>query len=599
MEIRLSYQSMDSFAGNVLPLQLLGVEEFGMEEITWSSTSPCVQIRSFRNEKADPFTDGVLLTLLSPGNATVSASYKGNEYTCAVSIHAPEHTESERSLSYFLGDFHDHTQQTHKYDEFVRREEFTPYDYLKLVKDEGVFDFSVVTDHACLLGGKDYFRGFRDSFLLEDEAFVPFAGSEAQCTPKYLDRYGVTHAEGGEIVIVNADNCYSGGNWEDFFSKYDSSPFAICVLAHPQISGHSIPGIWNNRLDKNNSPRFKEMVKGVEIGNGTDRNSNHANEYIYSVALDNGFDVGTTCSSDSHGPVWGAAKMPGRTVIMAKERSKEAFFDALNSRRFYATESGNVKLYYEVNGKAAPCTLSETAKYRFHVEIGLFNEEKGGMPKNIQVISDYGNTIFETDDVQNVMDFTVESATARYFYLRLTDEKGQKTWSVAVKTGRRIDPTEKTNYSPIPKNGWTAIDEESGADASVLVNDDPWQAFFAEKATASILVDMKNENEISAFGLFHTIVINKELAQMGIQRKERISELPVRYEIETGTELENMTLKAKGLFRVFGDESVIPLTTHKARYLRLRILSTTGKESGRKDYFSRRPTMAEISLYTK
>ena len=51
MEIRLSATNIDSFVGNVLPLRLLGVAEYGMEEISWSATGDCLQLTTF--EKAE------------------------------------------------------------------------------------------------------------------------------------------------------------------------------------------------------------------------------------------------------------------------------------------------------------------------------------------------------------------------------------------------------------------------------------------------------------------------------------------------------------------------------------------------------------------
>ena len=86
--------------------------------------------------------------------------------------------------------------------------------------------------------------------------------------------------------------------------------------------------VWNFSLEKNNTPALRRMVKLVEVGNGGDRKSNLINEYVYSVALDNGFRVSTCCSSDSHGPVWGYGAFPGKTVLMAPEKSREAFLDA-------------------------------------------------------------------------------------------------------------------------------------------------------------------------------------------------------------------------------------------------------------------------------
>ena len=94
---------------------------------------------------------------------------------------------------------------------------------------------------------------------------------------------------------------------------------------------------------------ISRLMRCVEMGNGTDRNCNLLHEYAFSEALDAGFRVTTTCGSDGHRE-WGFKVCPGKTVIMASERSKEAFTDALMNNRAYASDSGNVKLRLLVNG---------------------------------------------------------------------------------------------------------------------------------------------------------------------------------------------------------------------------------------------------------
>jgi len=117
MEIRFSQTNIDSFVGDVLPLRLLGVAEYGMEDIRWATSDTCVQITAFDQANKDPFTDGILLTLLSPGQAQVTATYRGKTYSCQVCIHERMHVPSQKGLTYFISSMHDHTAQTHKREE--------------------------------------------------------------------------------------------------------------------------------------------------------------------------------------------------------------------------------------------------------------------------------------------------------------------------------------------------------------------------------------------------------------------------------------------------------------------------------------------------
>ena len=599
MEIKLSQTNIDSFVGNVLPLRLLGVKEYSMEDISWQVSDSCVQITAFHQGERDPFTDGVLLTLCNPGEACVTARYGGKDYVCQVTVRQRSHTPSGKGFSYFVGSFHDHTAQTHDRTEFPLRKEGIPADYLRQINEERVLDCTAITDHADLLNDREFFRGYWDVFATGEENLIVFPGSEAEVTPLWDDRYGVEHKLGGEIVVVNTDSYASTGSWEKFFARYRTSPFAIGILAHPQIIGISRKGIWNFALDRNRTPELRNLLRGVEMGDGSDRDSNLINEYVYSVALDNGFRVSTTCSSDRHGPVWSGKQYPGKTIIMAPEKSKEAFLDALDSCRFYASESGNVALYYAVNGQAAPATLPSSDIYRFHVEIGLIQEELGGMPVKIQLISDYGETLWESTDVEREMEFRVQSSTARWFYLRLTDEKGKRTWSVPVWTGRPIDEPKEDGGKPLPKAGFTVTEEVSGRDASVLLGDDPTQSFFADGPTCSLLIDMGKVQSVSALWVYHTMMDIKQMRALGEKRQDRLAELPVRYRLETGMEKENMTVQAEGYFRSFGEEEKIKFPSHQARFVRLKILSNAGLESGRPARTNHRTTLAELTLCEK
>lgn len=596
---KLFNQSINSYCGNVVPLRLLGGPAYGNEPITWRCDQDCVQLTSFAG-----FTDGILLTLLKPGSAVVTATLNGQEYCCQVSIREMKTASSGSHLNYYIGDLHDHTCKKHQVDEFQAKTSDYPIDFIRQIRDEGKLDFCVVSDHACLLNDREYFRGYADAEDAQPMALVMLPGCEAEITPLETDRYGIVHKNAGEIVTFNACNYSSVSAWEGFFDDFSRSPFAISILAHPQIIGGSTKGIWNFCLNKNNSPRLRQMVKLVEMGNGSDIKSNLINEYVYSVALDNGFKVSTSCSSDSHGPLWGYDCFPGKTVIMAPEKSKEAFTDALANNRVYACSTGNVKLFYSVNGVAAPATLPAASRYDFHVELGSFCEDASTVPVKCQVISDYGVCVKTVENFDSsAFDFTVESGTARYFYLRLLDSEGRKTWSPPVWTGRAADKKNTDLLIPLEKDGFTAVDETSSADASRLLNDDPKDTWFSEGITCSILIDMQNETQIAGLGHYPRILEPEMLTREGMPTVDAmayaVSHFPYAYRISTSCDGKRFTEKVSGVFRIFGGEDIIRFAQHPARFIRLEILSTVGANSERKEYRDANVAMAELTVYKK
>lgn len=600
MERKLASAQIDSYCGNVVPLRLLGGAAYGKDPITWESDNDCVQVTSFAGQKDGCFTDGVLLTLLKPGRAVITARLDGNEYRCQIAVREMNTAASGKNLNYYIGDLHDHTCKKHKVDEFRAKTSDYPIDFIRQIRDEGKLDFCVVSDHAVLLNHREYFRGYADAEDAQPMELIVFPGCEAEITPLEADRYGIVHKNAGEIVTFNASNYSSVDTWEDFFDDFSRSPFAISCLAHPQTVGSSTKGLWNFCLEKNNTPRFRQMVRLVEMGNGSPIKANLINEYVYSVALDNGFRVSPACNSDCHGPLWGYDCFPGKTVIMAPERSKEAFTDALRNNRVYATESGNVKLFWSVCGEAAPATLPLTAKYSIHVEISFFHEDPTTIPVKCQVISDYGHCVKTLENFDPAsFDFTIDSNTARYFYLRLVDAEGRKTWSAPVWTGRPVDEKRADTLTPLDKSGFTATDEVSGADASKLLNDAPTDPWYSESTTCSILIDMGQERQIAGLGHYPQILDDVQLQQEGISHPEAISHFPYEYRISTSRDGTNYIEKAAGVFRTFGGEEIIPFEEHAARFVRLEILSTAGSNSEWKAYRGANIAMAELTVYKK
>ena len=608
MKICLSKERIESFCGDVLPLQLLGVEKFGMEDITWRLEGDCLDLRTFsdphfNNYDDGDFTDGVLLTFLSPGVAKVIATYKGTDYVCQVTSREMKQASSEDELDYFIGDMHVHTSRAcgmpnHRLVLTTRSDGSDPSLTVATFRDEGKMDCHVITDHASLLNRKEFFRGF----LAAEESgknLVTFAGNESSVDSIERDRYGLLCLNSNEVVCINASTFIGANSYWEFMDGYARSPFAICTLAHPRSLSFTTVGRGDHLLQKNCNSRFRQLIKYIEIGDGTDRSGNLANEYIYSLALDSGFQVSTTCSSDAHGPVWGYERFPGKTIIMAPEKTKEAFLDALMANRAYASMSGNVKVHYTVNGHTAPATLPMARNYRFHVQISYFEDIPNKKVIRGEVISNGGVTVKELEGDFSDMTFEISSCTASWFFLRLWDEEGRKTWSVPVFTGRSPYIPHNDDLEPIPKYGVTVTEETSGKNASLLMCDDPFRHWTAASTTASLLIDLQKEETICGLGHYGRVLIGKMMKEVGASIPEFWAGCPFRYAISTSTDGENFMLKKEGVFRIPVGEEIIRLERHNARYIRLEVLSTVGENSHRKEFANVPLVMGELTVYRK
>ena len=610
MAADLSCKTITSFCGDVLPLHLSFDSQehktLAQADISWYSDNTAVRVRDFAGEDRMCFRNGVLLELCSVGNATVTATYEGQEYTCAVTVVEPKTCTSEEATEYYVGDLHDHTSVIHGHDDFADRDCEFQSEYIDYIKKENLIDFGVISDHAGVINDTDFFRGFTEERKAQPMDVIVFPGVEAEVTFRETDRFGILHNNGGEIVTFNSAGYSDAKSFEEFISAYKDSPAPVAVFAHPQIIGFSTQGVWNFSYDKNNTPEMLRLIRGIEMGDGSDRQQNLIHEYVYSVALDNGFRISTTCSSDSHGnPAfdggtrWGYQRFPGKTIIMAREKSKEAFIDALRHNRFYGSESGNLKIRYTVNGSTAPADLVPSDTYHFAVSLSYFHDDLTSCPIGCRVISDGGETLLTLTDIDfSNFSFDITAPDARYFYLRFVDEKGRRTWSVPVWTGRPFEKKGVLALTPVSVDGFTVIDTVSGKDAAVAIDGDPANTWIAEGETASLVVDMQSEYEISAVGLYPRI-INRVLPSVDPKRSALpfMASLATEYALSVSLDGEHYKTCAKGICRVFGAENIISFPKCRARYMRLDLLSTVGRDLAPRGFEGEKLAIGNLSIF--
>ncbi len=600
MEKRLSKSRIISFCGDVLPLWLISDGNEEQEDIEWSVYGDTVGITELSDCTDFAVNNGVLLTLTAAGESYVIAKCSGTEYKCKVISREMRTLTETDKICFFRGNFHDHTSNDHNPDTFPKRQTGLPRDYITKIKNENLLDCSSITDHAILLTKKNFFETFVAVEEFQPMEQIIFAGNESDVSVIETDRFGVRHKNGGEVVVINADNYVSCESWQEFIDAYKNFEYAVGIFAHPQEMGGGKDGIWNFDFKNKYSPELAKLMRGIEVGNGYNVGSNAVNEYSFSCALDAGFRVSTVSSCDHHGPEnWGYKAYPAKTVIMAYEKSKEAFLDALYNLRFYASESANIKLLVKVNGKNVPCDLDMAEKYDFSVNISCFEDDETSIPIRCDVISNNGKTVKSIENVDfSNFDFSVKSNEAEYFYLRFVDSKERRTWSPPVFTGRRnSDMTEKSLF-PIEKQGFTVTELLTDTNVDVLANNDVYDTWDSNLKKAELLVDMKGLYDICAVGIYSPRCISGELKAAGDSLKSRIDRFVSGYKIFTSVDGECFTEQISGVVRVFGNEEIISFNKTSARYVKFCAISTVGMQRGLEDGADATLNIAELSVYT-
>lgn len=492
MKCYLSKTEINSFRTNVVCLKLISDEDIRYADIKWECDGDILRIRDFSGNGEFDLNDGILLSLDKVGTATVTATLDGERYECRVTVREPRTAEPADKLNFYIGDFHAHSSWNHLlHGDFTRREKDFPADMVKSVVSDGRLDFFTVSDHGSLMNPLDLFRTFFDVESNDNGDVVIFPGSESECVENIYDELGIIRPESGEFVMINAQDYIFSQTHAETNEVLKRNPYALISHAHPCCYSTywckgklGIPKFAGADL----YPEWKRAVRMVEVGNGSDRGSTMLFEVEYSRALDYGFKVSPVSPSDSHGPPleipWGFDSWPGKTVIVAPEKSKEMLLDAIRNNRIYATENGNTALYYTVNGSVMGSTLSLTNIYNFQVEIGDIDKSNPQKTVRCEVISDYGKKVKIIEGVDfSSFDFTVESDTARYFFLRIVDSEGLKTWSAPVFTSREYDRDRYFDLITLLDTEGATVTDKNGGDASILLSRNPLEHWRSESTT--------------------------------------------------------------------------------------------------------------------
>lgn len=591
--MRLSKSKIESYVGNTMPLKLISDKNIELADIKWSVFGDAVTLRTFESDEEHPFRDGVILRFMKVGKATVTATFGDETFTAEITSREMRHADSDCEFNYYRGDFHTHTNVLHKHDLFINRTTGFQSDMINFIKEENMLDVGVLTDHADVSSMYEYFRCHT---LVEDAKpmrTVLFPGCESDNIIPVTDRLGKQLRMAGEVVVINADANKTAHGWEDLLDAFSESPRPIGIFAHPNMDSWYFD--FRNIIKKTG---IREFMRGIEIGQGYDANNCLNHEYAFSDALDAGFRVSTTSSSDAHGS-WGFKVYPGKTIVMATENTKEAITDALINNRFYGSETGNVKLRLSVNGKYAPCDLPLTDTYHFKLSVDYFERDEDSRIVECKVISDGGMDVLQIENIdKDTVEFEIKSTTARYFYIRLTDKLARRTFTPPVWCSRPFDEYTEESLEILDSTPFTAHDEVSGQDADSIIRFNPDAPWSADKKSASIIIDMKREYNISALGFYPPTAPAK--AKDDIQIKPRHHKKnPSKYRISTSLDGKKYTTRAVGRLRRFATEDIIPLGEHNARYIKFEALTTVGYEYGRADYKDAPVHIGGLTVYEK
>jgi hypothetical protein len=138
----------------------------------------------------------------------------------------------------------------------------------------------------------------------------------------------------------------------------------------------------------------------------------------------------------------------------------------------------------------------------------------------------------------------------------------------------------------------------TGNDAARLINRDVNDFWEADSNEACVIIDLKEEQKISALGNYPRRVTRESSPYDLTKFSTRITAgFPTKIRVSASLDGNDYTVCAEAICRVFGDEQIITFNTVTARYIKFEVLSTVGKDNVPKPYADTHITIGNISLF--
>ncbi|SHN53375.1 DUF4350 domain-containing protein [Fervidobacterium gondwanense] len=284
-------------------------------------------------------------------------------------------------------------------------------------------DVQAVTDHCYFL--KIPVNGQSKTSLTQEAArtstvkgkFVGLQGFEWTAGSGHINVYET-------LEFISRDE---KGDLKDFY-EWIVKVKKLAQFNHPGMTFGNFNNFWF-------WPEADNYVNLVEIGNGNWSSSDIISEEMYRnyiLALNRGWHLSPTANQDNHKPNWASAN-DGRTGILAKELTYEDVMEALWSRRTFASEDKNVKIYFYANGAVMGSILNSSKDSQ--VEISVFYSDKNDPVGKMYIVSQ--SKTYEVKDVQGKDEFEYRNSFEipdgfEWYFIYILQKDGNEIVSAPV-----------------------------------------------------------------------------------------------------------------------------------------------------------------------
>ena len=326
---------------------------------------------------------------------------------------------SDSDWNFYFGQLHAHTDIS---DGLGTVEE--AFSHARLVEN---LDFFAVTDHSNSFDNAEQGAVDKDGAAVSREWAAGKAAAAAVTDGSFVGIFGyeMTWPEDKAIGHIST---FATPGWQtrDQAGMNTLKGYLEALAAVPDaVSQFNHPGAayGDFRNFSAYSPELDARVHLLEVGGEGGFTACDA----YTTALDKGWHLAPSVSENNHNGNWGSESQ-SRTVVLARELTEEAIYDALRNYRAYATGDADLKIDYRLNGRPMGSIMGETT--RLTAEI-LLEDGSGDPIGRVEVITDGGKAAASLDITDACGEYALNiPAGGNYYYLRIS--RGGETVAVTA-----------------------------------------------------------------------------------------------------------------------------------------------------------------------
>ena len=355
-------------------------------------------------------------------------------------------TANAAGYNLYFGDLHSHTS----YSDGTGVPE-DAYSAAYAAALAGQIDFFGTTDHSHYPYGAGFTtaESWADTLAVADKYYHPGVFATLPGYEQWLPWMTV-----GEMNIYNTTELYgdpfnpagNGGN-----NGHKHGVVRLVPDLYDWLAAEGAVGQWNHPDyyggDTSNNydwyqfgfytPLRDQAVSMIEIWNEI------TYENAYLRALDAGWHVLPSANSDTHYADW-ITGCDVRTVLLARNLTRQDLVDAMRHSRGYATEDKNLEIRYTLGGAVMGSILAPKSSYQASIHISD-PDLMGDKIKLVEIVADGGEVVASKSFDANTVTWAPVLSSVdgqRYYFVRVTTasdfwgNEGVTAWTAPVWTGR-------------------------------------------------------------------------------------------------------------------------------------------------------------------